>query len=73
MPCGIEGKGVTSLSKELNRNMSIEEVLPEFVDSFCKTFECDSVEIEREEANRILEHLEAKFNDKVQSVKNLYN
>lgn len=53
--------------------MSIEEVLPEFVDSFCKTFECDSVEIDREEANRILENLEAKFNDKVQSVKNLYN
>lgn len=73
MPCGIEGKGVTSLSKELNRNISIEEVLPEFVDSFCNTFDCDSVEIESEEANRILKNLEDKFNHKVQSVKNLYN
>ncbi|CAH1119252.1 unnamed protein product [Phaedon cochleariae] len=41
VPCGIEGKGVTSLSKELNRTVTVEEVIPKFLDSFAEVFECD--------------------------------
>ncbi|KAF7285839.1 hypothetical protein GWI33_009812 [Rhynchophorus ferrugineus] len=54
IPCGIEGKGVTSLSRELNKNISINEVIPEFVKSFCKVFECDSVDIPQQEVTNIL-------------------
>jgi lipoyl(octanoyl) transferase len=45
VPCGIsgEGKGVTNLSKELNRDVTVEETAGLFVDSFCEVFECDSV------------------------------
>ncbi|XP_076258180.1 lipoyl(octanoyl) transferase 2 isoform X2 [Rhynchophorus ferrugineus] len=54
IPCGIEGKGVTSLSRELNKNISINEVIPEFVKSFCKVFECDPVDIPQQEVTNIL-------------------
>ncbi|CAG9772945.1 unnamed protein product [Ceutorhynchus assimilis] len=55
VPCGIEGRGVTSLSKELKRNVSIDEVIPEFVDSFCTIFECESLDIDREEADNLFQ------------------
>lgn len=58
VPCGIEGKGVTSLAKELNRDVAVEEVIPYFIDSFCRTLECDSVEIEDKESDYILETIE---------------
>ncbi|KAL5283159.1 LIPT2 family protein [Megaselia abdita] len=40
VPCGIEGKGVTSLSKELNKNVSVAETIPLFLNSFSKNFNC---------------------------------
>ncbi|XP_022908767.2 octanoyl-[acyl-carrier-protein]:protein N-octanoyltransferase LIPT2, mitochondrial [Onthophagus taurus] len=40
VPCGIEGKGVTSFSKELNRVVLISEVIPKFLESFSKCFNC---------------------------------
>lgn len=40
IPCGIEGKGVTSLSKELSRNVSVEETIPSFLESFSNNFNC---------------------------------
>ncbi|XP_037046500.1 putative lipoyltransferase 2, mitochondrial [Bradysia coprophila] len=40
VPCGIEGKGVTSVSCELNRDVSIDEVEDPFLRSFSKIFEC---------------------------------
>lgn len=45
VPCGIEGKSVTSLSKELNRNVSINEVLPKFLESFSDIFQCELCEL----------------------------
>lgn len=44
VPCGIEGKGVTSLSEELKRNVSIEETSQKLVDTFAKVFQCDTIE-----------------------------
>ncbi|GAB0093933.1 Putative lipoyltransferase 2, mitochondrial [Sergentomyia squamirostris] len=41
VPCGIKGKGVTSLSQQLGRDVDIGEVTPHFLDSFKATFECD--------------------------------
>ena len=40
VPCGVEGKGVTSLSKELNRNVSVCETSPAFLHSFSEVFGC---------------------------------
>lgn len=40
VPCGIEGKGVTSLTEELNRDVSVEETIPEFLESFRNLFNC---------------------------------
>lgn len=44
VPCGIEGKGVTSLSKELQRDVTIEEASKVFIRSFSKVFQCDVVQ-----------------------------
>lgn len=44
VPCGIEGKSVTSLSKELKRNVTIDEVLPKFLESFKDIFQCEFCE-----------------------------
>lgn len=44
VPCGIEGKSVTSLSKELQRNVTIDEVLPKFLESFSDVFQCELCE-----------------------------
>ncbi|XP_054709493.1 putative lipoyltransferase 2, mitochondrial [Uloborus diversus] len=41
VPCGIPDKGVTSLSKELNRNVTVEETIPVFLNCFQKHFPCN--------------------------------
>ncbi|ERL87224.1 putative lipoyltransferase 2, mitochondrial isoform X1 [Dendroctonus ponderosae] len=60
VPCGLIGKGVTSLTNELKQNVSIEEVLPKFIESFCETFECDCTEIDRAEVDRINQSLDVQ-------------
>ncbi|XP_067619697.1 putative lipoyltransferase 2, mitochondrial [Eurosta solidaginis] len=40
VPCGIEGKGVTSLSRELNRYVGVKEATDIFVQCFAKCFGC---------------------------------
>ncbi|XP_018580103.1 putative lipoyltransferase 2, mitochondrial [Anoplophora glabripennis] len=55
IPCGIEGKGVTSLSKELSRDVTIEEVLPVFLNNFSEVFNCSYVNFPKEEADSILD------------------
>ncbi|XP_061578220.1 putative lipoyltransferase 2, mitochondrial [Cololabis saira] len=40
VPCGIEGKGVTSLSGELKRDVSVDEAVPLLLDVFSDTFGC---------------------------------
>lgn len=38
--CGIEGVSTTSLSRELNRNVTVSEARPVLLNSFAKNFEC---------------------------------
>ena len=39
MPCGITDKQVTSLQKELNREIDLEEVKEKLKKHFCNLFE----------------------------------
>lgn len=41
VPCGLVGKGVTSITKELSRDVAIETVIPHFLSAFSRTFCCD--------------------------------
>lgn len=40
VPCGIEGKGVTSLSAKLQRDVGVEETIPHLLDAFADQFDC---------------------------------
>ncbi|XP_069825578.1 octanoyl-[acyl-carrier-protein]:protein N-octanoyltransferase LIPT2, mitochondrial [Dendropsophus ebraccatus] len=40
VPCGIVGKGVTSLSAELGREVTVDEVIPRFLEAFQEEFAC---------------------------------
>ena len=40
VPCGIEGKGVTSLSEQLLESVTVDQVLPNFLKCFSHVFEC---------------------------------
>lgn len=40
MPCGLRDKEVTSLSKELNRNVEIGETIKPLCDQFSEIFQC---------------------------------
>ncbi|XP_063806996.1 octanoyl-[acyl-carrier-protein]:protein N-octanoyltransferase LIPT2, mitochondrial [Pseudophryne corroboree] len=40
VPCGIPDKGVTSLTAELGREVTVEEVIPPFLDAFQEEFKC---------------------------------
>lgn len=41
IPCGIKGKGVTSMEVELNRKIPMEEVKSKVLDNFSKVFEVE--------------------------------
>ena len=53
VPCGIEGKGVTSLTKELSslrgKNTTVDEIAPHFVEAFQKNFKCEVQEYDNSE------------------------
>ncbi|XP_053736685.1 putative lipoyltransferase 2, mitochondrial [Synchiropus splendidus] len=44
VPCGVEGKGVTSLSAELRRRVTVDEAVPHLLDAFALHFGCRLVE-----------------------------
>nr|XP_043871408.1 putative lipoyltransferase 2, mitochondrial [Solea senegalensis] len=44
VPCGIEGKGVTSLSVKLQRDVSVEDTIPHLLDAFRQHFNCELTE-----------------------------
>ncbi|XP_068888617.1 octanoyl-[acyl-carrier-protein]:protein N-octanoyltransferase LIPT2, mitochondrial [Aphelocoma coerulescens] len=46
VPCGLEGKGVTSLSHELGQHVAVSHVLEPFLDSFQEVFDCTLVSSE---------------------------
>lgn len=54
VPCGIEGKGVTSVSKELGMDVMVADVLPIFTNAFHDQFECELIEYPPSEASRLL-------------------
>lgn len=57
VPCGLTGKSVTSLTKELNRNVSIRDALPIFLNSFQKTFNCKLNECSNDETKLYMQNL----------------
>ncbi|XP_050779112.1 putative lipoyltransferase 2, mitochondrial [Gopherus flavomarginatus] len=40
VPCGLEGMGVTSLSEELQRHVTVDEITEPFLDAFEEVFQC---------------------------------
>ncbi|KAL6259967.1 hypothetical protein P5V15_009876 [Pogonomyrmex californicus] len=54
VPCGIEGKGVTSISRELDMNVTFLDVLPIFRNAFSDQFECELIEYPLGEASQLL-------------------
>lgn len=40
VPCGLVGKGVTSISNELKREVDLKDAIPKLLDSFAATFNC---------------------------------
>lgn len=54
VPCGIEGKGVTSISKELNKNVTVQDVLPLFQNVFQTQFDCRLIHYSTEDSLKLL-------------------
>lgn len=44
IPCGIEGKEVTSISKELSSKFTIDDAAPLFLNKFQETFDCKLID-----------------------------
>lgn len=44
IPCGISGRGVTSMERELGRSVDMAEVTDRFLQAFGKVFECQVLE-----------------------------
>lgn len=57
VPCGIENKGVTSLSAELNRSVTVDDVQAKFLECFRENFECELMEIDAKERTLIFDEL----------------
>ena len=55
VPCGIEGKSVTSISRELDMDVTIADVLPIFRNAFSDQFECELIEYPLSEASQLLQ------------------
>lgn len=45
VPCGIVGKGVTSISQELGRTVTLEEVIPHYREAFEQVFKVRLVDL----------------------------
>lgn len=41
VPCGLEGKEVTSLSMELGKDVGISDTVPVFLEAFKHKFDCE--------------------------------
>ncbi|KAI8370817.1 mitochondrial putative lipoyltransferase 2 [Choanephora cucurbitarum] len=54
VPCGLEEKGVTSISKEINRQVTPKEVIPNMVTSFESLFSKELIPVEKEILSREL-------------------
>lgn len=54
VPCGIVGKGVTSLSQELNRAVTVPDATAVFLHSFKQVFECELRELNIDKTAELL-------------------
>ncbi|XP_015358527.1 putative lipoyltransferase 2, mitochondrial [Marmota marmota marmota] len=43
VPCGLVGTGVTSLSEELQRHITVDDIMPSFLVAFKETYKCTLV------------------------------
>lgn len=59
VPCGIHGKGVTSISKELKTTVTIQDVLPQFQTAFQDQFQCSLIEYSVEESSELLRNTQS--------------
>jgi lipoyl(octanoyl) transferase len=57
VPCGLIGKDITSLSKELNQDINTNTVIPILIQSFCKHFNCIAENYPEEEKEKVLKLL----------------
>lgn len=53
-PCGIQDKGVTSLSQETGMQCTVEKITPIFLKCFTKVFDCKTEEIDVPSQQEIL-------------------
>ncbi|CAG4925039.1 unnamed protein product [Colias eurytheme] len=60
-PCGIEDKGVTSLSKETGVKCTIDKITPIFLKNFEKVFDCKSEDINTDIQEDILSSIYSKL------------
>jgi lipoyl(octanoyl) transferase len=66
VPCGLAEKETTSLSEQLNRTITVDEVLPQFVDSFGLTFGRNMVDArESEEGQKLLQEVHQVISGKI--------
>lgn len=54
VPCGIKGKGVTSISKELSKNVTVQDVLLLFQNAFQEQFNCTLIPYSIEDSMKLL-------------------
>ncbi|XP_046616353.1 putative lipoyltransferase 2, mitochondrial isoform X2 [Neodiprion virginianus] len=54
VPCGIKGKGVTSISKELKQDITIDDVIPVLCNAFKDQFECSLIDYPLNKASNLL-------------------
>lgn len=64
-PCGLDDKGVTSLSKETALTCTVEKATPMFLNHFCKVFGCEIEEIDSKLQEEILNGVYNKLMTKV--------
>lgn len=54
VPCGIEGKGVTSISKQLDKQITVEDICPLFKKAFRNEFQCSTIDLTTAEVSQFL-------------------
>ncbi|XP_026467011.1 putative lipoyltransferase 2, mitochondrial [Ctenocephalides felis] len=54
VPCGLPGKGVTSLTRQLDHPITVDEVTPTFLKCFAQVFVCELKEMDPEEVHSLL-------------------
>lgn len=60
VPCGIPGKGVTSISNETQKNVTVDAVVPNFSKSFSEIFDADVQEMKEDETRHLMQSIESK-------------